>query len=70
MQAGIEGEGKEINPRDVEKIIMESRQKRKQKRLLEETKQIPAGKKAEKYSKITNSYLWTIKCHIVTDMHT
>ena len=29
QQAGIEGKGKEINPRDVEKVIMESRQKRK-----------------------------------------
>ena len=41
--AGIEGEVEEINPRDVEKMIMESRQKERQKRLLEETKQIPAG---------------------------
>ena len=57
-QAGIKSEGEEIDPRDLEKMIMESRQKGRQKKLLKETKQILAEKRAEKYNKIMSSYLW------------
>ena len=37
---------------------MESRQCGRRSRLVEETKQVPAGKRTEKYNKVTSCYLW------------
>ena len=64
----MEGEGEVVDPRNVEKIIMESRQCGRKRWLVEEKKQVPAGKRAKKYNKVTSCYLWDDTVPIETDM--